>query len=91
MEQDTGQTEVLATPTLHRCKVACAPIGHSIESLARAAQVSTRHLWHVLQGERVPSQDLLRRLRAVLGAESWAYATGQTDYLPCPPLAQRAA
>lgn len=55
--------------------------GGSVESVARQAQVSSRHVWHVLTGRRRGSSALLDAIRHVLGDLGWAFATGQTDTL----------
>jgi transcriptional regulator with XRE-family HTH domain len=55
--------------------------GASVESVARQAQVTSRHVWHVLTGRRRGSAALLDTIRQALGDPGWAFATGQTDTL----------
>lgn len=55
--------------------------GATVESVARLAQVSSRHLWHVLCERRRGSPALLKAIRQVIGDQGWAFATGQTDTL----------
>ena len=53
----------------------------SVEAIARDAQVTSRHCWFVLAGERKPSDRLLAVIRAAVGESGWAFAIGQTDTL----------
>lgn len=53
----------------------------SLEALARKANVSSRHLWFVLTGQRRPSASVLEHLRAQLGESGWLFATGQAQVL----------
>ena len=55
--------------------------GASVESVARQACVSSRHVWHVLTGHRRGSAALLDTIRYALGDPGWAFATGATDTL----------
>jgi len=55
--------------------------GASVESVARQASVSSRHVWHVLTERRRGSVALLAVIRKVLGEDGWAFATGETDVL----------
>lgn len=53
----------------------------SVESLARQARVSSRHIWYVVTGRRRGSAALLRTIREALGEAGWAFATGSVDVL----------
>lgn len=55
--------------------------GATVESVARLAQVSSRHLWHVLCERRRGSAALLQAIRQAIGDAGWAFATGETDTL----------
>lgn len=55
--------------------------GASVESVARQASVSSRHVWHVLTGRRRGSSALLDAIRHVLGDPGWAFATGAANSL----------
>lgn len=55
--------------------------GLSIESLARCARVSSRHVWFVLNGQRRASESVLRILREQVGESGWLFATGQENAL----------
>lgn len=55
--------------------------GLSVEGIARECKVSPRHLWYVVTGQRRPSEQLLAKVRGVLGEPAWAFATGQTSTL----------
>jgi len=55
--------------------------GLSIEGIARECKVSPRHLWYVVTGQRRPSDQLLAKVRGLLGEPAWAFATGQTSSL----------
>lgn len=55
--------------------------GLSIESLARRARVSSRHVWFVLNGQRRASASVLRTLREQVGESGWRFATRQEDTL----------
>ena len=79
MALDTGH---LKAPQLAPARTACAWRGLTVEQWARAAEVSTRYLWRILNGESRPSAEILGRLRAALGEEAWSYAVGASDRLP---------
>ena len=53
----------------------------SVESIARDADVTARHVWFVLGQRRRPSAQLLSVIRATIGESGFAFATGQTDSL----------
>lgn len=64
-----------------RFRAAVALRGLSMEGMARACEITARHFFFVVNGERAPSQDLRARLRALLGEPGWQFVTGQTDTL----------
>lgn len=53
----------------------------SMEGMARTCEVSARHFWYVVTGQRHPSGELLAKIRGLLGEPGWLFATGQTDTL----------
>lgn len=53
----------------------------AMEGMARTCEVSARHLWYVVTGQRKPSAALFAKLRALLGESGWRFATGQADSL----------
>lgn len=55
--------------------------GLSIDGMARTCEISTRHFWYIITGERRPSSGLLKQIRKLLGRAGWLFATGQTDAL----------
>lgn len=82
-----------AIPDERRTRTVLAWMGLSVENYARQAGISTRYLWHILKGEKVPSQALLRRLQQTMGDAAWSFATGASDSLPAnnePPKKEEA-
>lgn len=73
----------LPQPTfnLRRFRAALDMRGGTVEALARDAQVSPRHIWYCLHGNRRASSRVLGVIRAAIGESGWAFATGQTDAL----------
>jgi transcriptional regulator with XRE-family HTH domain len=71
----------LPTFIYRRFRAALDLRGASVESVARHASVSSRHVWHVLTGRRRGSAKLLLSIRHVLGEPGYAFAIGQTDTL----------
>jgi len=69
------------TFNLRRFRAALDIRGGTVEALARDAQVSPRHIWYCLHGNRRASSRVLGVIRAALGESGWAFATGQTDSL----------
>jgi len=69
------------TFNLRRFRAALDIRGGTVEALARDAQVSPRHIWYCLHGNRRASSRVLGVIRATLGEPGWAFATGQTDAL----------
>lgn len=55
--------------------------GLAVEDIARQAQVSSRHVWFVLNGQRRPSAAVVHSIRDAIGPDGWNFATGQTDIL----------
>jgi len=81
--EDTNNRKHTEQPTFNyrRFRASLDLRGASIESVARQARVSSRHVWHVLTGRRRGSAALLDTIRGALGDPGWAFATGQTDTL----------
>ncbi len=73
--------ETQPTFNLRRFRAALDMRGGTVEALARDAQVSPRHIWYCLHGNRRASSRVLGVIRAALGESGWAFATGQTDAL----------
>lgn len=69
------------TFNLRRFRAALDLRGETVEDVARAAQVSTRHIWYCLNGQRRASSRLLGVISATLGESGFAFATCQTDSL----------
>lgn len=69
------------TFNLRRFRAALDIRGGTVEALARDAQVSPRHIWYCLHGNRRASSRVLGVIRAALGEAGWAFATGQSDTL----------
>jgi len=61
--------------------------GRSVRSIALkltkdGRAISPSHLQRIINGERPATADILAALRAAVGDAGWAYATGQSDWLP---------
>lgn len=72
-----------AQPTFFRFRFRAAAElrGLSMEGMARTCEVSSRHFWYVVTGQRRPSGELLAKIRGLLGEPGWLFTTGQTDIL----------
>lgn len=55
--------------------------GLTMEGMARTCEVSARHLWYVVTGQRKASAGVLAKLRDLLGEPGWLFASGQTETL----------
>ena len=78
--QDRHHSEPLRFLRL-RFRAAVELRGLSMEGLARACEVSVRHLFFVVNGQRIPSAELAGKIRSQIGDPGWDFATGQTDSL----------
>ena len=52
-----------------------------MEGMARTCEVSARHFWYVVTGQRRASNELLDKIRGLLGESGWLFATGKTSVL----------
>jgi transcriptional regulator with XRE-family HTH domain len=81
-EPNTDRIEVPPFPVNYRRFRAALDLrGLAVEDIARSAQVSSRHIWFVLHGQRRPSATVEQAIRDALGPDGWAFATGQSDTL----------
>lgn len=79
----TADGQQSAQPTFFRFRFRAAAElrGLSMEGMARTCEVSSRHFWYVVTGQRRPSAELLAKIRGLLGEPGWLFTTGQTDAL----------
>lgn len=66
---------------LPRLKAVLALKELTLHSLARRLDVSERHLWFVVTGERRPSERVRQGIKRVLGQDGWQFACGHIDTL----------
>lgn len=64
-----------------RLRAALTLHGLTLERLAQRCGVTCSHLGRVVIGERIPSAELLAKVRAEVGEPGWLFATGQADTL----------
>ncbi len=71
------------TPVLHiaRLRAVLCLRGLTMRKLASVAGVHYLHLYRGLTGERGLSQGVLDLVRASIGDDGWAFASGQVDVL----------
>lgn len=69
------------TLTPPRLRAVLALHGLTLERLAQRCGVTCSHLGRVVIGERIPSAELLAKVRAEVGEPGWLFATGQADTL----------
>lgn len=74
---------------LRRTVAALAVRGMTLSDVARQIDRARHHLHEQVRGRRPMSVRSREALRAALGPEGWAYATGQSDMLPAPPLTEQ--
>ena len=80
LNKDRTETEQTSF-SRRRFRAAVELRGLSIEGMARSCEVSARHLWYIVTGQRRPSAQLLDKVHALLGESGWLFATGQADSL----------
>jgi len=82
MAQNTDRTQTEQTSfSPRRFRAAVELRGLSVEGMARSCEISARHLWYIVNGQRRPSAHVLAQLRRLLGEPGWLFATGQADAL----------